>query len=147
MTSEAVDLDHDDYHVYTLDFNQNGLHTKVDGRTILSINHNYPEGGKSKFMTGGYWEEGKFQAGLNNPWKGRRAAPFDQEFYIIINLAVGGTNGYFPENIGNKPWKNNNDPFQSMKDFWDSRDQWLPTWKNNSDRALVIDYVKIWDLC
>ena len=36
-------------------------------------------------------------AGKNydNPWAaGGRNAPFDQEFYFVINLAVGGTNGY-----------------------------------------------------
>jgi len=30
-------------------------------------------------------------------------APFDQEFYIIMNLAVGGTGGYFPDSGVNKP--------------------------------------------
>jgi hypothetical protein len=25
-------------------------------------------------------------------------------FYLIINVAVGGQNGYFPDNLGNKPW-------------------------------------------
>lgn len=56
----------------------------------------------------------------------RWAAPFDQgilfvcretvlytlinaviEFYLIINVAVGGTNGWFPESQGNKPWLDN----------------------------------------
>ena len=31
----------------------------------------------------------------DNPWvAGGRNAPFDQKFYFVINLAVGGTNGY-----------------------------------------------------
>ena len=25
-------------------------------------------------------------------------------FYLIMNVAVGGTNGWFPDNIGDKPW-------------------------------------------
>jgi hypothetical protein len=32
------------------------------------------------------------------------------QFYFAINLAVGGVNGYFPENAenpGGKPWRNN----------------------------------------
>lgn len=31
------------------------------------------------------------------------------QFYIILNLAVGGTNGFFPDgasNPGGKPWSN-----------------------------------------
>lgn len=32
-------------------------------------------------------------------------APFDQEFYLVINVAVGGINGFFPDMRG-KPWNN-----------------------------------------
>lgn len=41
-----------------------------------------------------------------SPWETAEVghAPFDQEFYIIINLAVGGTAGYFKDNLGGKPW-------------------------------------------
>ena len=28
----------------------------------------------------------------------------DIAFYLILNVAVGGTNGYFPDNLGGKPW-------------------------------------------
>ena len=28
------------------------------------------------------------------------------DFYLIMNVAVGGTNGWFPEAQGNKPWLN-----------------------------------------
>ena len=53
-----------------------------------------------------FWQFGNWSgSGLDNPWiNGGQNAPFDQEFYLIINLAVGGTNGYFPDNLGNKPW-------------------------------------------
>jgi hypothetical protein len=34
----------------------------------------------------------------SNPWSGsdRKNTPFDQDFYLILNVAVGGTNNYFP---------------------------------------------------
>jgi hypothetical protein len=66
-----------------------------------------------------------------NPWAGRaNSAPFDQRmhksprlgaaqillkfdffffliaFYLILDVAVGGTNGWFPDGAGNKPWLN-----------------------------------------
>jgi hypothetical protein len=62
-----------------------------------------------------------------NPWTGRgNSAPFDQRmcnfraavlqdlkhifrhlaFYLILDVAVGGTNGWFPDNAGDKPWLN-----------------------------------------
>jgi hypothetical protein len=25
-------------------------------------------------------------------------------FYLILDVAVGGTNGFFPDNVGGKPW-------------------------------------------
>ena len=41
-----------------------------------------------------------------NPWKDgtKNVAPFDQPFYLIMNVAVGGTNGWFPDGVGDKPW-------------------------------------------
>jgi hypothetical protein len=27
-------------------------------------------------------------------------------FYLILDVAVGGTNGWFPDNAGDKPWLN-----------------------------------------
>ena len=51
---------------------------------------------------------GKFDPSLDNPWKNQvNAAPFNQKFHLILNVAVGGTNSYFPDGLGGKPWKNN----------------------------------------
>jgi hypothetical protein len=50
------------------------------------------------------WEYGKF-AGITvnktvhrDTWSqtGRSNTPFDQDFYLILNVAVGSTNGWFP---------------------------------------------------
>jgi hypothetical protein len=53
---------------------------------------------------GSLWKWGGFSNLLvngtapDNPWVqiGGFNAPFDQEFYLILNVAVGSTNGYFP---------------------------------------------------
>jgi hypothetical protein len=26
------------------------------------------------------------------------------DFYLVIDLAVGGTSGWFPDSVGGKPW-------------------------------------------
>lgn len=62
-------------------------------------------------------------------------------------MAVGGTNGYFPDdgNESEKPWKNSSP--QAATDFWKGREQWLSGWNldtNPLDAALIIDSVKIW---
>ena len=75
-------------------------------------------------------------------------APFDQEFYMILNLAVGGTS-YFTDEAsygGGKPW-NNKSP-QEATDFWNGRGSWLSGWNLEQDyskkASLQVDYVKIW---
>ena len=45
---------------------------------------------------GGFWELGEFEneygEGMKNPWEGyAKNAPFDKDYYLIVNLAVGGT--------------------------------------------------------
>lgn len=64
-----------------------------------------------------------FQVDNNQPWKTsgpyqngytgspNEMAPFDKQFYFIINLATGASNGngYFPDEVwypNGKPWKN-----------------------------------------
>ncbi|KAE9401348.1 concanavalin A-like lectin/glucanase [Gymnopus androsaceus JB14] len=55
---------------------------------------------------------------LQNPWvNGTNATPFDQEFYLILNVAVGGTNGWFPDGQGNKPWIDASDNHSSEESF------------------------------
>ena len=53
-----------------------------------------------------------------NPWgyTGNDATPFDQEFYLILNVAVGGTNGWFDDGVQGKPWVND-DPSAKLE-FW-----------------------------
>lgn len=54
----------------------------------------------------GFWKRGGSlfeDSGLPNPWtEGTIMAPFDQEFFVIINNAVGGTNGYFSDSLENR---------------------------------------------
>ena len=42
---------------------------------------------------------------MDNPWVNEdNVAPFNREFYLILNVAVGGTNGLFVDGMGGKPW-------------------------------------------
>lgn len=103
----------------------------------------------------GFWSRGAFDAlvpGVMNPWRlaATNTAPFDQEFYLIMNLAVGGSQ-HFPDDATNsvsKPWTN--DSPTAAADFWNSRNAWLPTWnleQNLSrDASLIVDYVRVWAL-
>ncbi|KAJ3329147.1 hypothetical protein HDU76_008519 [Blyttiomyces sp. JEL0837] len=89
-----------------------------------------------------FWGKGGFESSINNPWAGGcDQAPFDQEFYLVMNVAVGGTNGYFP---GGAPWSNTS-PHAPL-DFWKARDTWQKTWAGE-DVVMKIDKVTVWELC
>ena len=120
-----------DFHTFELTWNENGIQTKVDNDTVLTA---YPD------ANGGWWKTGNFPKGMDNPWKyGSNMAPFDQEFYIIINLAVGGTNGYFPDGcdnlMGDKPW--NNDDAYAPKQFWNGYKNWSQTWDFEGEESAL----------
>jgi hypothetical protein len=89
------------------------MSTTIDGTTVLTVPINQT-----------FWDLGGWNAdpGLDNPWRNNAEnAPFDQRFYLIINLAVGGTNGFFPDGNG-KPWANND--AHAANNFWADVDSW-----------------------
>ncbi|OAA60261.1 gram-negative bacteria-binding protein [Niveomyces insectorum RCEF 264] len=81
---------------------------------------------------------------VDNAWAqtGRPNTPFDTPFYLILNLAVGGTNGWFGDNEDGKPWLDGSD--RAKLDFWNARDQWQPTW---TQPQLEISKVQMWQQC
>jgi hypothetical protein len=101
------------------------------------------------------WDRGQFgRSTLNNsalmdPWSqtNRLNTPFDQPFYLILNVAVGGTNGFFPDKVGNKPWGDGTlqeETASAPKQFWDNKVQWLNTWGAGDARGMTVKSVKMW---
>ncbi|KAJ7689729.1 glycoside hydrolase family 16 protein [Mycena rosella] len=136
----------DDFHTYALEWSEEFIRMYVDSRLthMLELKLNEP-----------FWTRGDFppvvQNGtesvvLQNPWvNGTQAAPFDQPFYLIMNVAVGGTNGWFPDGP-EKPWLDGS--ATAPRDFLQAQDQWYSTWPQDpASRAMVIDSVKMWEKC
>jgi len=134
------------FHTYALEWTEDFIRLYVDSRLHhmldLSINE-------------AFWDRGDFPAtvlngsdviALENPWiNGTKAAPFDQRFYLILDVGVGGTNGWFPDGP-EKPWLDGSQT--AMRDFLDAQDQWYPTWPTNPEnRAFVIDSVRMYQQC
>lgn len=146
-TTDRVRIQHstytDEFHTFGLEWNEKYLYTYIDTRLrqVLYTKFNEPQ-----------WERGRFPTSdakgdrIVNPWlmTGRDNTPFDTPFYLIINLAVGGTNGYFEDPDRNKPWSNNFVNASSY--FWAARDQWYPTWQKGK-ASLEVDSVKMWQQC
>jgi len=130
----------DDFHVFGLYWDQDRLYTYLDTPSNINLDVD--------LKTKSFWQKaneaglGWDQQKLANPWVNQpNRAPFNQEFFIILNTAVGGTGGYFSDNIPGKPWKNT--ATSAFNDFWAARSQWLPTWIGN-DTALQVDWVKVY---
>ena len=98
------------------------------------------------------WQRGGFGSKLVNhsalfdPWSqtGKANTPFDQPFYLILNVAVGGTNGYFKDGVANKPWGDNS--LTAPKQFLDAQKIWYPTWGQGDKRGMTVKSVKMWSV-
>ncbi|KAI9663275.1 MAG: hypothetical protein M1821_008323 [Bathelium mastoideum] len=129
------------YHTYGVEWSEKYIFTYIDTRLLQVIytEFNMP-----------FWNRGQFPPSnengtrLANPWDGpgtSDATPFDQDFYLIINVAVGANNGWFTDGIGGKPWVDKSPT--AARDFWNAQDQWLPTWQQGG-ATLNIKSVKMW---
>ncbi|KAF5364842.1 hypothetical protein D9757_011280 [Collybiopsis confluens] len=125
------------FHTYSLEWTEQFIRIYVDSRLHHMLDY--------KLKTS-FWDLGDFPStiqngsevvGLDNPWvNGTKAAPFDERFYLILDVGIGGTNGWFPDG-SEKPWLDGS--LTAMKDFLMAQDQWYPTWPSNpDDRAFVI---------
>lgn len=150
-------------------WSKNQIYTYVDNPLSQVMVVEFPQ---SSTM----WQRGHFSGDtvnstlLFNPWAQSMSpnAPFDRPFYLIINVAVGGTNGYFEDAVGDKPWS---DAGPAASEFYKSKeiiqtekapsigllvfifngltgvDTWLPTWPSGSkiaQRGMTIKSVKMW---
>lgn len=134
----------DAFHRYQVEWDANSIRLLIDDNVVTTATP----------PAGGFWELGNFGLPIeSNPWrysKNQRMAPFDQPFYFLLNVAVGGTNGYFPDNWVNlpyaKPWSNPTET--AFRDFWNARGNWYPTWNpsvsNGEGAAMQIQYIRVW---
>mmetsp|Transcript_10882 Transcript_10882/g.21273 ORF Transcript_10882/g.21273 Transcript_10882/m.21273 type:complete len:377 (+) Transcript_10882:879-2009(+) len=124
----------DDFHVYGLYWDENELYTYFDdpSNKVLQVD----------FTQQSFWDRGQFSSNFANPWVGQpNSAPFNTEFHLIINLAIGGTNGYFPDGQGNKPWSDMDQ--HSVNAFHNTAGAWYPTWQGEN-AGLQVDSIKVW---
>jgi Glycosyl hydrolases family 16 len=132
----------DKFHTFGVEWSENYLFTYVDTRLIqvLYVDFSIP-----------FWQKGQFPLAdsngtkLDNPWAntGRASSPFDEDFYLILSLGVGGTNGWFLDGKAGKPWVDTSS--QARLDFWNGKSQWWPTWQEESE--MVVKQVRVGEHC
>lgn len=126
------------FHTYGVEWSEKYVFTYIDTRLlqVMYVSFNQP-----------FWTKGQFPLSdsngtrLENPWgfTGQDDTPFDQDFYLILNVAVGSTNGWFKDGESDKPWVDGSPTAQL--DFWNARDQWYPTWTPNGQ--MIVKRVQV----
>lgn len=140
---------YDDYQVFGLEWDEESIWTWRGSRARRFFQKKFD---RNLWTTSNFQPSSSNGTVITNPWATSmhpNIAPFDQEFYLILNVAVGGTNGYFGDGdptTPNKPWSNAG--ANPRSDFWNARGSWLNTWpKDPKERGMAIDYVKMWQKC
>ncbi|XP_052270815.1 beta-1,3-glucan-binding protein-like isoform X2 [Dreissena polymorpha] len=121
-------------HTYVLDWTMDHIKVSVDDQQIFYV----------AIGNGGFWQKGGF-SGANIWQSGTKMAPFDHHFYLILNVAVGGTKGWWSDSVhynSHKPWNNHQSQRDAQKSFWDGRSNWQGSW-HGDDVAMEVDYVEM----
>lgn len=135
-----------DFHTFGIEWTAKSMRTYVDKKLTRVAYFKFPKKG--------FWSFGKYTTisegqgySFTNPWVDASShAPFDQEFYLIMNLAVGGL-GYFNTIDGLLPWNVGEGRDVAIEEFMDAKDSWSATWGRPSERGLVVKNVKMWEIC
>lgn len=132
---------HDNFHTFGLEWTEKYLFTWVDSQLAQVMYIKYIPGGF--FRLGGFGVTYENGSRIVDPWNGPGtgpATPFDRPFYLVLSLGVGGTDGWFPDGVGGKPWVDASTTARA--DFWAAREQWAPTWTE-----MVVKEVNMWQQC
>ncbi|EGE05576.1 glycosyl hydrolase [Trichophyton equinum CBS 127.97] len=130
------------FHTFGIEWSKDYLFTYIDSPLQQVLFWSFD---KDQTM----WQKGHYEGVAVNsslvkdPWSqtGNPNTPFDQPFFLILNVAVGSTNGWFPDGKGGKPWT---DVGQAASDFYSSLDKFYPTWPKDNSRGMTVRSVKMW---
>jgi beta-glucanase (GH16 family) len=131
-------------HVFGMEWSQKYLFTWVNSNLLQVSYTNFNEP---------LWKRGQFPnqdsngTRLLDKWTptGHLSAPFDQEFYLILNVAVGGTNGWFQDGQSGKPWIDS--ATNAKVTFNNASSEWYPTWQAKGAGQMEVSKVEMWQQC
>ncbi|EXJ56309.1 uncharacterized protein A1O5_12576 [Cladophialophora psammophila CBS 110553] len=133
----------DSFHTFGVEWTPKYIYTYLDRRLFQVMRHNFAE---PMWKFGKFWQYDSPSVQLGNPWESSSSdsSPFDQDFHLILDVAVGGTNGWFWNGVAGKPWDDQaTDP---LAQFWQSRSKWYPTWQKGHGPVMQVKSVTMWQL-
>jgi beta-glucanase (GH16 family) len=146
----------DFFHVYSLVWTPQGIVMSVDDVAVMTVPNPLIGDRDGGNCFTGFYDFGYPEGGPQNPWTDNTChsymAPFDQELYLILNVAVGGR-WYIPDgctnkggdSFHNKPWGNGGSQRDMMQDMYGAQAAWYPTWTSEGENnAMQIDYVRVY---
>ena len=82
---------------------------------------------------------------LSSPWasSSHKSAPFDEPFYLILNVAVGGIPGYF--NQRGAPWSVSADFWNAQRQVCEAREEMSDTWHTDF-QPMIVDWIRMSEL-
>jgi len=120
-----------------MEWSKKGIKTYIDDELVMN----------KEMQNETMYKTGNFSEGTEDPWVNEKEfnAPFNQKFYISMRNAVGGTKGFFPEEMCEKPYQDDSEEF-AVNQFYDNKFMWYPDWNlDTNDAALKIDYIKVYN--
>ncbi|KAF2454644.1 glycosyl hydrolase [Lineolata rhizophorae] len=131
------------FHTFGIEWSSDYIFTYIDSRLRQVLYYDF-KGKKNMWQRGYFAEQTENSSLLEDPWShtGNANTPFDQEFFLILNVAVGSRNGWFQDGKGEKPWLD--DSTSAAADFLRAAGKWLPTWGDGDDRGMTVKSVKMW---
>ena len=98
-----------DFHTFGMEWTEDYLFTYIDSPLRHVMYWKFQDTMWQLGHFGGVYSNGSL---LVDPWSqtGNPSTPFDQPFFLILNVAVGSRNGWFPDGVGGKPWTDKGPP-------------------------------------
>ncbi len=128
------------FNTYGVEWSQKYLFTYINSRLLQVLYTNFDT---PLWTRGGFPVSDSNGSRIDSPWsKGGINAPFDKKFFLVLNVAVGGTNGWFQDSVNGKPWLDGSP--NAKKDFYGARGAWLPTW---TSPQMEVSKVMMWQQC
>ncbi|TBU51249.1 concanavalin A-like lectin/glucanase domain-containing protein [Dichomitus squalens] len=129
----------DGFHVYSLEWTPDWMRFYVDSRLEAMMNLKITGKGGKDFFKRGHYPATAVEVPhytTTTATNGSSVAVVG-EFYLILDVAAGGTSGWFPDNVGGKMWFDGSST--AMRDFAQAQDKWAATWPSSQeDRAMRV---------
>lgn len=89
----------EDFNTFGIEWNEDQIYFYLKSRIYQTLFVGFSKRG-DLWKLGNFAQTSENSTLLENPWSTSNStsgnAPFDQNFYLILNVAVGGKNGWFP---------------------------------------------------